>query len=265
MIGTVVGQGVIYIVQQSVVINVGVAVADTGGNVAIGNASTNSAAVSGQLASLGTSVVSGTATNTSNGVAIITTGRATAVGSTAVTTVIQMVSLQSTTATPVPYLLVQRSVVHNITIDLADTGGNVAIGNSSHNDAELGLPEGALAALAAINGSSPAAGPTSVAVAANVSGGTATIVTGAAVAGVVVTPPPEEPPPTPPVEAPAPPVAPAPVDQGAAPAVTPSGALPYTGGELGAEALAGVLLVAAGAAGVAVERRSRLSRRLRRR
>ena len=62
------------LVQQSFVHNIGVAVANTGGNIAIGNGSTNDAEVVQVGSGDGTGVMSGTATNDSDGTAIIDTG-----------------------------------------------------------------------------------------------------------------------------------------------------------------------------------------------
>ncbi len=82
--------------QQAAVRNEGQAQANTGNNVATGNASTNnnsttvSQGVSGGLAGVGLTI--GAPTNTSSGTAVITTGPATAVGNTSVTEVGQVQS-----------------------------------------------------------------------------------------------------------------------------------------------------------------------------
>ena len=157
--GTVMGQGVLYIIQQSVVLNIGVALANTGGNVAVGNASQNQAGVTQVAAGWTTpgsvTSVTAVATNQSNGLARITTGVATATGNSATTTVIQMVSILGGDS-PAPFVLVQQGFVHNIGLAVANTGGNVAIGNQSTNDAGvdqqvLGSGEGAVLDATATN------------------------------------------------------------------------------------------------------------------
>ena len=77
--------------QDSNVVNAGAAAANSGGNVAIGNASTNVAAT-GQGAVGGLASNNATTSNTSNGTATITTGAATAAGSVAANDVDQSVA-----------------------------------------------------------------------------------------------------------------------------------------------------------------------------
>jgi hypothetical protein len=240
------GKGVLYIIQQSVVLNLGVALANTGGNVAVGNASQNQAGVT-QLAAGWTTPgsvtsVTAVATNQSNGLARITTGVATATGNSATTTVIQMVSILGGDS-PAPFVLIQQGFVHNIGLAVANTGGNVAIGNQSTNDAgvhqeAVGSGEGAVLD----------------ATATNTSDGTAIIDTGVP---PEVTPPVVVPTPVPvPAELPDTSVAPAPAPEvSAAEAVAVSGTLPYTGSDFTDEGVAaGVLLLLAG---FELQRRSR--------
>jgi hypothetical protein len=152
-------------VQDSNVTNAGAGFANSGGNVAIGNASTNVAACAqGALGVVANnSCQSG---NTSNGTANITTGAATATGSEATTT-----TDQSHDAGDDPGLLVgiQSSDVTNVGVAASNTGGNVGIGNASTNVAVNA--QGAAGGLASNTGS-----------ASNTSNGTANIVTGAATA-----------------------------------------------------------------------------------
>ena len=168
---------------------------------------------------------------------------ATATGNSATTTVIQMVNILGGDS-PIPFVLVQQGFVHDIGMAVANTGGNVAIGNQSSNDAGvdqqvLGSGEGEVLS----------------ATATNTSGGTAIINTGV--------PPEVTPPVVPPVPVPAPAVEPdsrptlrSPARRWPRPRQSPpTGTLPYTGSDFTGEgAAAGVLLLLAG---YELERRSR--------
>jgi LPXTG-motif cell wall-anchored protein len=247
--GTVNGLGVMYIVQQSVVLNLGVALANTGGNAAIGNASQNSAGVlqiqvgwtnPGSV----TSMVA-VASNSSDGIARITTGQATATGNSATTNVVQVVTILGN-GTGAPFVLVQQGFVHNIGMALANSGDNVAIGNQSTNDAEV------------VQVGTEGEGGVLSATASNESNGTAVIDTG--VPGETTPTPTPTPGPVPNPTAPVSPVdvPPASVEGlQVTPAVEASGTLPYTGSDHTRDAAAaGMLLLLAG---LGLERRSRRS------
>jgi hypothetical protein len=124
------------VAQDATVTNAGVGVANSGGNVAVGNASDNTA-TSGQAAVGGVASNSGGASNHSNGTASITTGSATAVGNDSTTTVGQAVAPP---ATPAPALVVasQHADVTNAGAGVGNSGGNLAVGNASDNTARSG-------------------------------------------------------------------------------------------------------------------------------
>ncbi len=112
-------------IQQVAVRNEGQAQANTGNNVAIGNASTNNAAVTtGQTVSgglLGVGLTIGGPVNNSSGTAVINTGPANAVGNNSVTQVGQTEGCpQVATLTAAPGVIVPGAKVHTAT--LARTG-----------------------------------------------------------------------------------------------------------------------------------------------
>lgn len=152
--------------QGSTVVNAGAAGANSGGNVAIGNASRNVAAT-GQGAAGGLASNNSTTNNTSTGTATINTGAATASGSIASNTVDQDVSgPDDDTGLQVG---IQDSNVVNAGAAFSNTGGNVGIGNASTNIAATG--QGAVGGIAS-----------NTAETTNTSGGDADITTGAATA-----------------------------------------------------------------------------------
>lgn len=152
-------------VQDSNVTNAGAAAANSGGNVAVGNASDNTASCAQGAVGFFASNSCQTG-NTSNGTANVTTGAATATGSTAETQVAQE---KTGSSDPGLVVTVQDADVVNAGAAAANSGGNVAIGNISHNDATN--TQGAAGVIASNTGS-----------ASNTSNGTADITTGAATA-----------------------------------------------------------------------------------
>jgi hypothetical protein len=157
------GGGLVLVIQDADVTNAGVGISNTGGNVAVGNASLNVAA-NGQLALGGVASNNGSASNESNGTANITTGAASAQGNTSATKVNQAASAADGTGLGI---FVQDSDVLNLGVAVANSGGNLALGNVSGNFAGNG--QGAFGLIASNNGS-----------ATNSSNGSATIRTGAA-------------------------------------------------------------------------------------
>jgi hypothetical protein len=151
--------------QVAGVANVGVGVANSGLNVAVGNASSNQAEslqVSyvdsneygpdpiATIASLGPVVASnsGDASNSSDGEACACTGDATASGNVSQTTLGQDLDLSTTTGT---VILTEAGGVLNLGAGIANSGANLAVGNvssnfavlsgtSAINDAIVGLP-----------------------------------------------------------------------------------------------------------------------------
>jgi hypothetical protein len=125
------GPGLDVIVQHEDVTNAGIAVANTGGNVALGNVSQNNA-VTGQLAVgfLASNVAD--TSNSSDGTAGIKTGDATAVGNLSTTKVKQDADAGDGPGLDV---VVQSANVSNLGLGLANTGGNFALGNGSQNSA----------------------------------------------------------------------------------------------------------------------------------
>jgi len=124
--------------QNAVVLNIGLAAANTGGNIAVGNASVNIAAVlQGALAfnggaNNGDTVAAnfGTASDPSNGSASIWTGNAAAAGNESTTNVSQAVNVNSTGGLVLPD---QNAFVLNFGIGIANSGLNIAVGNASVN------------------------------------------------------------------------------------------------------------------------------------
>jgi hypothetical protein len=123
--------GLDVIVQDNDVTNAGVGIANTGGNIGIGNVSQNNA-LTGQLAVgfLASNVAD--TSNSSDGTVGIKTGDASAVGNHSSTK-----SKQDADAGDGPGLdvIVQSSDVDNLGIGLANSGGNIGIGNASQNSA----------------------------------------------------------------------------------------------------------------------------------
>jgi hypothetical protein len=132
--------GVIQVInQQANVSNIGAAVANTGGNVAIGNTSDNTAA-SDQTADGGTTggaANNGAATNVSDGTANVTTGKASAVGNQADTNIVQEAHGSAHGQLGGILVINQDANVINAGVALANTGANFAFANDSDNDAGL--------------------------------------------------------------------------------------------------------------------------------
>jgi hypothetical protein len=152
--------------QSAPVVNAGVGVANSGGNVAVGNASTN-------VAGCAQGAVGGLANNScdaggsSNGTASITTGSATATGNASSTNVAQSVSGDDDPGSLT--VATQAAPVVNAGAGVANSGLNAAVGNDSTNID--GCAQGAAGAIA--SNSCDAGGS---------SNGTASITTGNATA-----------------------------------------------------------------------------------
>jgi hypothetical protein len=134
--------GVVSITDQNATIfNGGVAFANTGGNVAIGNPSDNDidADQDSDVDGDGDAVATNDATvrNESGGDARITTGDATATGSTSNNTIRQVNEIDCPDCLGVVVLGDQNATIVNVGIGIANTGGNAAIGNHSENEADL--------------------------------------------------------------------------------------------------------------------------------
>lgn len=173
--GAAPAKGGVHVSDQSAdVTNAGAAVANSGGNVAVGNASRNSASNDQTAVAAGDDAVAsniGGASNHSDGHATIVTGAATATGNSSHTAIHQVatgggrhrgVSISS-----------QSADVTNAGRALANTGGNVAVGNRSRNSAsnsQAAVAAGDDAVASNIGGAS------------NDSHGSATVVTGPATA-----------------------------------------------------------------------------------
>jgi filamentous hemagglutinin len=131
--------------QQANVANTGVAVANTGGNRAVGNSSNNTSLAS-QVGGLGGGAVNGGhVANSSDGSATIWTGNASAVGNSSTTVIDQQAHGQLGGI----LLINQDATVTNSGVALASSGGNRARGNDSDNDSQLfetGIVAGGLAA-----------------------------------------------------------------------------------------------------------------------
>ncbi|MBA2609952.1 MAG: S-layer family protein [Actinobacteria bacterium] len=132
---------IVLIDQNANVSNVGISIANTGLNLAVGNLSDSTTnniqgATSGAGPPAGDDSVAsndGTATAESNGDASITTGNANAVGNSSTTNLTQVVDVN----TPGSGLVLtdQTATVNNTGVAIANTGGNIAEGNTSFNDA----------------------------------------------------------------------------------------------------------------------------------
>jgi hypothetical protein len=156
------GPGLSLVIQDADVLNLGVAAANSGGNVGIGNLSRNRAVNDQDASGLLASNVGG-ASNESHGTSSIATGAATATGNQSVTSVKQG-------ADPDPgglNVVIQHAPVINAGIGLANSGFNVAIANLSHNTEVLAQVSFGLLA-------------SNVGTASNLSDGFTVILTGAA-------------------------------------------------------------------------------------
>ncbi len=155
--------------QGASVNNAGSASANSGGNTAVGNASTNSASVPAPAGLINVPISLGAPTNTSGGTAEVTTGSAAAVGNSSDT----FVGQSSSAGNQVNSFLAGQSQgagVTNAGSASANSGGNSAIGNGSQNTAAVTQnASGGLIGVAVNLG-----GPT------NTSTGSATITSGAA-------------------------------------------------------------------------------------
>jgi len=159
------GGGLAVTVQHSDTTNAGLAAANSGGNVGVGNASQNTAACLQGAAGL---IASNTcdASNASDGSVSIETGDATAVGNHAKTKTSQHAGVGDGAGLA---MVVQDSDVDNFGAAAANSGGNIGLGNVSNNLA-LNL-QGAFGLIASNNGS-----------AKNASNGSTSIKTGNATA-----------------------------------------------------------------------------------
>jgi hypothetical protein len=165
--------------QKTHVTNTGTATATTGGNVAIGNASINTATNDQDAAAAGNGSVAAnvaTTSNTSNGSASITTGDATATGTQGTTSVTQAAASGGGSGLTIAD---QTARVTNDGDARARTGGNLAIGNASFN-----LATNDQEATASGGGSGKVA--VNIADTSNTSDGSASITTGDASATGVV-------------------------------------------------------------------------------
>lgn len=159
--------------QNADTVNIGGGVANTGGNVAVGNASNNNARANQTATATGADgdkVASNVSTtsNTSNGSANIVTGDAHAEGNKASNNTVQVIDADGSGG------LVnadQNATNTNIGIAVANTGGNIAVGNASQNNANANQT-----ATATGTGGDKIA--SNIADATNHSDGSATIVTG---------------------------------------------------------------------------------------
>ncbi len=122
------GNGLAIVVQHTDVLNLGLAAANTGGNLALGNASFNLAAnLQGAAGLIATN--NGSATNASNGSASIKTGGAKASGNSSTTDVGQGIDID-----PDGFGLVFQAIhPTNAGLGVANSGLNGAIGNPSFN------------------------------------------------------------------------------------------------------------------------------------
>jgi hypothetical protein len=163
------GGGLDVAVQDADVDNAGVGVANSGLNAAVGNVNGDQTAINGQLALAGAGVAvnAGTASNLSAGAATIVTGPAGAVGNQSATGIDQSANTLGSGLG----ITIQDADVDNFGVGLANSGGNLAVGNIAGDQTAVNL-QGAFALFGlAVN----------VGGASNVSAGSATIVTGPAV------------------------------------------------------------------------------------
>lgn len=160
--------------QDSTTTNTGVGIANTGGNVAIGNDSSNDASANQKATANGGSgdsvaINDSTATNNSNGSANIVTGDANATGNQAANSTVQVLDAGGANGQFV--LADQNNDTTNSGVGISNTGGNVAAGNLSDNTATSNQKAKATAS----NGDAIAVNSGS---ATNNSNGSATIITG---------------------------------------------------------------------------------------
>lgn len=124
--------------QEATTVNVGIGVANTGGNAAIGNASTNTAGATqnadADATGDGDAVATNTAnlSNTSNGSASIVTGNAGSTGNQATNNTQQVLNADDTGGQPV--VVDQTNDTFNIGIAVSNTGLNLGVGNISQNE-----------------------------------------------------------------------------------------------------------------------------------
>jgi hypothetical protein len=163
------GTGSLQVINQTgVVANTGAAVANTGGNGATGNASTNNAqAVQSGLSLLGPVASSGTAANSSDGRAFVSTGNASAYGNQSTTSLSQTAVGDGALGGII--VVNQTGAITNSGVALANTGINDSAGNERTSGAAVLQTAQAAAGLATNTGS-----------ASNTSNGKATISTGSA-------------------------------------------------------------------------------------
>ena len=174
--------GIALVHQDAEVLNLGLGLANSGLNAAVGNASSNNVGTD-QTSGNGDSVnrlmsvqdshvlatqQTATASNASDGTAAITTGAASATGNSATTSIGQSGAAAAATTTGIA-IVHQDAEVANIGIGVANSGLNLAVGNASQNNA---------ATSQSASGSAVAVSQT--ATASNASDGTARITTGAA-------------------------------------------------------------------------------------
>ena len=123
--------------QEATTVNVGIGVSNTGGNAAIGNASTNNAGATqnatARATGAGDAVAVNTAntSNTSNGSASINTGNAGSTGNQATNNTSQVLNADDTGGQPV--IVDQTNDTFNIGIAVSNTGLNLGLGNISQN------------------------------------------------------------------------------------------------------------------------------------
>jgi hypothetical protein len=161
--------GTIQVINQNAnVSNVGAGVSNSGGNIAIGNGSVNTA--EGEQTGgngLGPATNTGTAGNTSNGSAAVSTGNASSIGNQSNTTINQTAHGSAHGQLGGILVINQNANVLNSGVALSNTGGNAAVGNVSNNTAGLLQDANTAAGIAANSGK-----------ATNNSDGKATISTG---------------------------------------------------------------------------------------
>jgi hypothetical protein len=134
------GSGLIISDQATDITNLGVAFGNTGLNLVIGNAVlqlilVDQAAGGGSGGAAASAGNAATATNSATGRAAVTTGGATATGNASSTTIDQLAVADAADGGFVSIL--QRALVLNLGIALANTGMNTAVGNQSVNLVQL--------------------------------------------------------------------------------------------------------------------------------
>lgn len=126
--------------QESETTNVGVAVANTGGNTAVGNASDNDSDVDQTATAIGgdddtVAVNTASGGNSSSGSANISTGNAHATGNHSTTSNTQVVNSDGGKGGLT--LVDQENTTNNGGLAIANTGFNSAVGNASDNDSDV--------------------------------------------------------------------------------------------------------------------------------